>query len=367
MQQEASSLKARLLDLVGLFATPLRPSHYVELVNPLWTTHRLQARVESVWDETADARTLTLRPGRGWRSHRAGQYIRVGSSIEGLRHTRTYSISSAPERGDECITITVKAVDGGRVSRHLVRSLKPGDYLPIGLPQGDFVLPEAMPVRPLFITAGSGITPVMAMLRSYAALGRMPDVTHIHYAPHAYDVIFGNELKALAAAHPSYKLKLVHTRELGAELSQRRHFSAEQLAELCPDWAQRDVWGCGPAALLGAVEQHWEQAGRARYLHLERFQAVLAPVPADAAGGKVSFTTSNCQAQADGHTPLLRVAEAAGLNPAHGCRMGICHGCDAVLVAGCVRDLRTGALIDEPGDKVQVCVSAACGDVALAL
>ncbi len=141
-------IKERAGEVVDAFASPLRASHYVELVNPLWSARRLQARVEDVWDETPDSRTITLRPGRGWRRHRAGQHIRVGVPIEGRRFTRTYSISSSPERRDGCITITVKVLDGGRMSGHLVRDLRPGTNLPIGLPQGGFLVPEAVPVRP---------------------------------------------------------------------------------------------------------------------------------------------------------------------------------------------------------------------------
>ena len=108
------------------FAFPLRTSHYIELVNPLWSTHALQARVEAVWDETSDSRTITFRPGLNWRSHRPGQHLRIGVPIGGQHFTRTYSISSAPERNDGCFTITVKAIDNGRMSHHLVRRLKVG-------------------------------------------------------------------------------------------------------------------------------------------------------------------------------------------------------------------------------------------------
>jgi ferredoxin-NADP reductase len=113
---------AKIGAVTDLFAYPLRTSHYVELVNPLWTTHTLQARVEKVWDETRDTRTLTLRPGLNWRGCRAGQHVRVGVPIGGMHHTRTYTISSPPERDDGCITITVKAIPGGRMSHHLVRN-----------------------------------------------------------------------------------------------------------------------------------------------------------------------------------------------------------------------------------------------------
>ena len=363
---ESRSLMSRVTQITDLFAWPLKTSHYLELVNPLWTTHALQARVEEVWDETRDARTLTLRPGRNWRGHRPGQYVRLGVPIGGKHYTRTYSISSAPERDDGCITVTVKAIKDGRMSHHLVRQVKVGDYLPLGSPQGEFYLPDAQPVKPLFITAGSGITPVMSMLRSLIAQERLPDAVHVHYAPHAYDVIFGQELKALADKHPRYTLHLMYTRELGDARSHERHFSAAQINEMVPDWRTREVYTCGPQALVDAVEKHWEGAKLSRHLHVERFRAPLAPV-GDAAGGAVSFTTTGKTVKADGVTPLLRVAEDAGLNPQHGCRMGICHTCPRKLVSGQVRDLRTGQVHGEAGDKVLICVSAAAGDCSIEL
>lgn len=359
----------KLRDLLGgvgdMFAYPLRVSHYVELINPLWTTHTLQARVEKVWDETGEARTLTLRPGRTWRGHRAGQHVRLGVPVGGMHYRRTYTISSAPERTDGCITITVKLLNGGRMSRHLVREVKPGDYLPLGLPQGEFYLPDAQPVKPLFVTAGSGITPVMSMLRSAIAQERLPDAVHLHYAPHAFDVIFGQELKEMAATHPRYRLHLAYTREPGETESRRRHFTARQLEEVCPDWREREVYACGPQSLLDALQTHWGEAGLERRLHFERFQAALAPLPESVTGGRVRFANADRTVEADGRLPLLRVAEDAGLNPQHGCRMGICHTCPVVLRSGFVRDLRTGEIHGEAGQKVLICVNAAAGDCEL--
>jgi stearoyl-CoA 9-desaturase NADPH oxidoreductase len=334
-------------------AWPLRASHYLELVNPLWSTHALQARVESVWDETDDARTLVLKPGRNWRSHRPGQHIRVGVAIDGKQLTRTYSISSAPGS----LAITVKAI--GAVSQHLVHAIRPGDYLPIGIPQGDFVLPEATPVSPLFISAGSGITPIMSMLRHLIAQDRLPHVTHVHYAPHARDVIFGDALRKLAQEHPRYKLQLVYTRDGG------EHFNAQQLEASCPDWRARDTYACGPQGLLDTLERHFAANGLSKRLHSERFAAKLLEAPGER--GNVRFARSNVTARSDGRTNLLRLAEDAGLNPPHGCRMGTCHGCIATLKSGCVRDLRTNALHQEPGQTVQICVCAAAGDAELEL
>jgi len=364
MTQISGALLSRLSSVVDPFASPLRTSHYLELLNPLWGTHRRRARVVSVWDETPTARTLTLRPGRGWRRHRAGQHVRVGVPIGGMHHVRTYSISSPPEHDDGCFTITVNAAAGGRVSSHLVRSVRPGDHLAVGLPQGDFVLPDAAPVRPLFITAGSGITPVMSMLRGYAARGELPSIVHLHYAPQPQDVIFAKELAMLREVHGRYRLRLAFTRD-GEGRSTDRHFGATELEDACPDWRERDVWVCGPQGLIAAVEDHWRAAGLARNVHVERFHAAWAPFAQDVAGGRVRFARSGIEVTSDGRLNLLRLAEDAGLNPPHGCRMGICHSCDVRLVSGCVRDLRSGAVANEAEGTVQLCVSTAAGDVEL--
>ncbi len=358
---------SRLRAIADLYTYPLRLSHYVELVNPLWTTHKLQARVVAVWDETSNARTLTLKPGLNWRGHRAGQHVRVGVPVDGHHYTRTYTISSPPERRDGRFTITVKAIDGGRISHHLVCKIKVGDYLPVGLPQGDFHLPDAQPVSPLFITAGSGITPAVSMLRSLVAQERLPDCVHIHYAPHAHDFIFGQELTALAQTQSRYQLRPVYTHEYGEEKQTKGYFSAQQLDRLCPDWREREVYACGPPGLLAALESHFAKHDRQAHLNIERFRAEFAIVPQGAQGGQVHFAKSAVSAKGAADLPLLRVAEDAGLNPQHGCRMGICHTCSTVLLSGAVRDLRDGRLHNEAGSRIQTCVCAAAGDCELDL
>ncbi len=361
MANVASTLWSKLADVAGLVATPLVPSHYIQLFRPLAVSHTRQARVEAVRDEVPGVRTLVLRPSRGWRTHKAGQHVRVGTAIAGRVATRTYSISSSPDRRDGCFEITIKAQ--GRVSNALVAT-PIGTLLAISEATGTFVMPEGAPIRALFITAGSGITPIASMVRSLASRGAMPDVVHVHFTRTPGDHIFGEELQAISDGHPSYRRVTVYTRE------DARRFSAAQLAELVPDWREREAWACGPQGLLDAITADFTQAGRANALHVERFRAALAVLPANASGGRVTFTTSASSqrsAIADAATSILRVAEDAGLAPAHGCRMGICHTCDVSLVSGCVRDLRTGATIDEPGARVQICVCAAAGDVELAL
>jgi len=385
---KVASIWSRLGEVASLVATPLLPSHYVQLLRPLSATHTRQARVEEIRDEAPGVKTLVLRPGRGWQLHRAGQHVRVGIAIDGRLVTRTYSISSAPERRGGCIDITVKAQ--GRVSNAL-HEVEVGAFVTLAAPSGEFVLPASLEAgdggdaevaksagpgtRLLFVTGGSGITPIASMLRSLAARGAMPDVVHVHYARTAEDVIFGDELRSLAVDHPGYHLIEIHT------ASDRRRFEARRLAALVPDWQAREAWACGPQSLLDAIGGVYaspshvgsDADGRPHVgrLHVERFRAALAVLPSNASGGRARFAMTATQtatdADADAATPLLQVAERAGLAPRSGCRMGICHTCDSTLVAGCVRDLRTGQTIDEPGSRVQICVCAAAGDVELAL
>jgi ferredoxin-NADP reductase len=205
------------------------------------------------------------------------------------------------------------------------------------------------------------------MVMSLVARNRLPHIEHIHYAPDESAAIFGEELRRLSVAHPGYRYHELHTRSDTRRTTSRAHFSAIELERLCPDWRERDVFACGPASLLLAVERHFGQASRAAHLHVERFRPALAGTSPDVTPGRVLFVRSGVEAHADRGTELLRLAEMAGLQPRHGCRMGICHQCCVRLVSGRVRDLRTGTLTAAPGSFVQTCISAAAGDCQLDL
>jgi ferredoxin-NADP reductase len=339
-----------LLHAAARLTTPLLPDDYLTLLNPLWSTRDLRGRVEAVIPETADAATLVVRPARGWPAHRAGQYVRVGLEVDGVRHWRTYSLTSPADRSDGRFTFTVKAIPDGLVSNQLVRRTVPGDVLRLEAPQGDFVLPDPLPAKVLFLTAGSGITPVMGMLRSH----RLADVVHVHAAPTRETVVFGAELRGRVS--PSYVLHERYDDVHGP-------FAVDHLDALCPDWRERDVWVCGPGPLMDAAEVRWADAGAAGRLHLERFRPRLLAEAGE--GGAVRYTRSGTTVMADGTTPLLAAGEAAGVLLPSGCRMGICHGCVVPLLSGRVRDLRTGTVHGEDGDLVQTCISAAAGPVEL--
>jgi len=288
-----------------------------------------------------------IRPGRGCRGHTAGQYVRIGVDVDGVRLWRAYSITSPTNRQDGRITITVKAIPDGKVSHHLVRRAKPGTLIQLDQAAGDFVLPQAKPAKVLYLTAGSGITPVMGMLRDT----EFDDVVMVHSAPRPQDVIFRSDLHDLVA-DKKLRLTELHT-DTGGMLDISR------LDDLVPDWAERETWACGPAGLLDAAEAHWTAHGVHERLHTERFRPGVV-VASD--GGEVTFSTTGKTVDADGATPLLDVGEGAGVLMPSGCRMGICFGCVSPLKAGAVRDLRTGEITEaEPGVLIQTCVSAAAG------
>jgi ferredoxin-NADP reductase len=197
------------------------------------------------------------------------------------------------------------------------------------------------------------------MLRTLAWAGSLPDIAHVHSALHRHDVIFGSELRALAATEPAYRLHEQHTDSDG-------FFTMDRLDEVCPDWREREVWACGPVGLLDAVERHWADAGLADSLHIERFALPSFAAP-DADGGMVSFTRTGRAVDAPAGRPLLEVGEEGGVQMPSGCRMGICFSCVAPLRSGQVRDLRTGEVHGDEGALIQTCVSAAAGDCAIDL
>jgi ferredoxin-NADP reductase len=344
-------LRDRVFKVAELVTTPLLPSDYLDLIDPLRSGAALRGRIEAVLPETRDAATIVIRPGRDWLPHTPGQYVRIGIDVDGVRQWRAYSITSVLGRADGCFTITVKAIPDGKVSNHLVHRTRPGTIVQLDQATGDFVLPAERAAKALFVTAGSGVTPVMGMLRNH--VHEHEDVVVVHSAPTAEDVIFGAELRELARTG---QLRLIerHTERDGL-------LDATALAELVPDLAERSTWACGPVGMLEALEEHWENEGIADRLHTERFRP---RVLVTGEGGTVSFTTTGTTLDVDGATPILDAAEDAGLLMPSGCRMGICYGCVLPLREGAVRDLRTGEITTAaPGDGVlvQTCISAAAG------
>ena len=344
--------------LASRATTPLLPDDYLALINPLWSARELRGRVVSVRPETTDSATLVIRPGWGFNlDYQPGQYVGIGLLIDGRWRWRSYSLTSAPRAAARTLSITVKAMPEGVVSGHLVGGVRPGTVVRLAAPRGNFVMPDPPPPKTLFLTAGSGITPIMSMLRTLQRrnqIGGDTDIVHLHSAPTGDEVMFAAELAALGAAEPGYRLIIRTTRTMG-------RLDLERLSESVGDWRERQTWVCGPAGLIAGAEKLWAGEGRTDRLHVERYAVPRGPA---GRGGTVSFARSGRTRFADAATTLLDAGEQAGVLMPFGCRMGICHTCMVGLTAGRARDLRTGAE-HEPGTRVQTCVSVADGDCEL--
>jgi ferredoxin-NADP reductase len=355
----------RLVRVAEAATTPYLPADFMDLFAPLRSGADLRGRIESVHPETADAATIVIRPGADWAGHVPGQYLRIGIDVDGVRQWRAYSLTHGPRR-DGRISITVKAVPDGLVSNHLVHEARPGTLVHLEQAAGEFVLPPAGG-KFLMVTAGSGITPVIGMLRNLfpstdagvlrPARSADHDIVVVHVAPSHPHSIFIRDLEALDAAG-AIRLVARYDDEHGV-------LDVADLADLVPDLAERQTLACGPAGLLDALALHHEAAGISLTTEQFRTARVDPALLEGQSGGTVSFS-SGTTLEVDGATPILDAAEEAGMLMPSGCRMGICMGCVIPLREGSVRDLRNGAITTavpgETGDiKVQTCISAAAG------
>ncbi|MDN5790445.1 MAG: ferredoxin reductase [Micrococcales bacterium] len=343
--------------VASLLTTPLEPEDFLGLINPLASSRQLRGVVTKVVPETADSTTIHFRPGKGWNAHLAGQWARIGVEIDGVRQWRSYSLS-APAGHDPAITVTAI----GFVSTALVRNTRVGDVLFLDVPQGDFVLPRH-PRPLLMLTAGSGLTPVMSMVRTLVPRRPDADVVLIHSARTRSEALFHDELLELADQFPGLQVKHWYTRE---EHGRRLDLTdLTDLEALCPDWRTRAAYACGPADFLDAATDLWDrEVDAASPLTIERFAPVLLP-GTGGEGGTITFEKSDKQVDAAGDVPLLDAGEECGVVMPSGCRMGICRSCLIPLVAGQVRDLRTGELHGQDGELIQTCINAAAGPVHL--
>jgi stearoyl-CoA 9-desaturase NADPH oxidoreductase len=343
------------LKLLDPLAAPHGVDRYLELVRPRWSLREARAEIVAVRHPTPGSVTLALRPNGAWRGFAAGQFVPVTVEIDGVKRTRTYSPASSALARDARLELTIRAHEQGVVSRHLKERAHPGMVLGLGAADGDFVLPAG--AEPLtLISGGSGVTPVMSMLRTLVDSDDRRPVTFLHYAPRATDVVYRDELAALARRRANVRVLLAHTREPSGDLS--GHLCVQHVAALAPGGP---AYVCGPPALLDAVRELWPGP-----VHSESFVPASPIVPTGDASGSVRFVASGREAANSGQV-LLEQAEAAGLTPEHGCRMGICHSCTCRKVAGTVRNVLTGELSSAEDEPIQICVSVPAGDVALDL
>ena len=351
---------------VATMATPHTVDHFLDQLHPMLAVQNVRGRVIEVIPETGYASTVVIKPNHTWTGFKPGQHVQFGVEVDGKRRVRVFSVSSSTHRRDGMFTVSVKAHPDGYVSQFLRKGLAPKTMIYLSQAGGDFVLPDVMPDNLLMLSGGSGITPVMSMIRTLSDEGYTGDITFLHYARSREDEIFSDELDAIAARNPSFRLVRVYTREPapGADLAGR--FTVEHLKNLSIDPASTLTYACGPAGLIQTVKDTYEEVGALDQLRMEYFKIPSVNLDAADATGTLTFDDSVVEVANNGQT-ILEQAEAAGLKPAYGCRMGVCNTCAVKKKHGAVRHVISGEVQANTDEVIKICVSTPVGDACVAL
>lgn len=340
--------------------TPRTLDDYLALLGPLWSLDEVRARITGVVHEAPNVTSLLLEPSANWRPSVAGQHVMLTVDIDGVRRTRSFSLSRAPGLGSP-LRVTIKAHAHGCISVWARDRAKVGDVIRLSPAQGDFVLPTPVPSKLLFVSGGSGITPLVAMGQQLVRDGYQGDLCWIHCE--RQDIPLEADLLAVIRA-------LEHA-SLYVHRDTKRRLDSDQLKARVPDWAEREAFVCGPSGLMQSVDAGYRSEGRVGQVHREEYQPPVVAAPTqgenDASVGRLAFVRSGREAIADPGATLLVQAERAGLFPAYGCRQGICHTCKCKKLEGVVRNALTGETHGEPDQEIQLCIHSPLGNVSLDL
>lgn len=353
----------RLKRLVQPLIVPQVFDFWASKVNPTWSWERPMARITGRKAESADTVTLWLQPNRHWAGFQPGQHLNISAQIDGVRVTRSYSLTNASVI-DSRLAITVKGIEGGKLSRHLCKSARVGDVLEIGQAFGEMTLSASPQGNWLFLAAGSGITPLISMTRALAAQGMPVPLTLVYWARTRHELCFADELKELAAKYANFSVHFVLTRETdtGAEASGR--LSEALIETLVDDLSSRQVFACGPGGFVDTARELLSST--AKSFHAEAFSPPPRVIE-DSGSVQVTLAASGRTLTLPRGKSLLTALEAEGFKPASGCRMGICNTCACGKSSGVTRHLHTGELGHDPVSALKLCISSASTDLVLDL
>lgn len=321
------------------------------------------ARITDRKAESAGTVTLWLRPNRHWAGFQPGQHLNIGAQIDGVRVTRSYSLTNA-STADGRLAITVKGVEGGKLSRYLCERARIGDVLEIGQAFGEMTLPASPQGSWLFLAAGSGITPLVSMTRALAAQGMPVPLTLVYWARTRDELCFVDELKKFAAEHANFSVRFVLTRETAVGDEATGRLSEAMIQTLVGDPSARQVFACGPGGFVDTART--VLSSTAKSFHAEAFSPPPRTIE-DSGSVQVTLAASGRTLTLPRGQSLLTALEAEGFKPASGCRMGICNTCACGKSSGVTRHLHTGELFHEPASALKLCISSASTDLVLDL
>ena len=341
---------------------------------PVWDAERDETLVCcQTRDETHDVRTFSFvaDPGRVF-LYKPGQFMTLELEVDGVAIQRCYTIASSPAR-PYILSITVKRQPGGLVSPWLHDMLRPGMRVRALGPMGDFTCEAHSTERTLFLSGGSGITPLMSMARWQDDMASTADVVFIHSARSPADIIFRRELDLLAQHRPGFRTSFICEGDLPADAwsGLRGRLTRPLLEALVPDLMTRTVFTCGPASYIQGVRDMLRGLGfdMAHYRQ-ESFDfasdAEIAPTVAEV-GFRIAFAKSGRQIQCGPETTILAAAQAAGLRLPSSCTKGMCGTCKSKLLSGAV-DMRHGGGIRQreiDHGSILLCCSRPLADLVI--
>ena len=326
---------------------------------PVWSDSELLECVMVV-PEAPDVKTFSFRPPSGATFvYRAGQFITLDLPLPDGNVQRTYTLSSSPVTSAYA-SVTVKAQPGSQGSRWLLDNLKPGMRLKAFGPAGLFHLPPSPDGKFLFISAGSGVTPMMSMAQTLFERGEDPDICFIQCARRPADLIFRQKLEYMASRVTGLQLHFVVGQSDPYEgwTGYRGHFNQLMLGLMCNDYLERDVYCCGPEGFMDAVREILNALGydMDRY-HQESFQAPAETkaeltefddiVPQEDTKAQIDFANSGVSAWCSETDTVLAVAKDAGLNIPSGCTFGVCGTCKVRKLDGEVHMVHSGGISED--------------------
>jgi ferredoxin-NADP reductase len=310
--------------------------------------------------ETADTATFTFRaPSGAWFDYQPGQFVTLDLPVPGGNVQRTYTISSSPSR-PLSIGVTVKAQKDSIGTRWMLDHLKPGMRLKAYGPSGIFSFRRHPARKYLFISAGSGITPMMSMTTWAWDSGEMPDIAFVHAARCPSDIIFSERLENFANRVPGLKLRFTveEPDPFRTWHGYQGRLNQIMLGLMAPDYLEREVFCCGPEPFMQAVREMLVSLGfdMAHY-HQESFGAPVRSeaeameisdvAPEEGAAAEIAFTLAGKTVPCEQTDTVLAVAKRSGLNIPSGCTFGLCGTCKVKKLEGEVHMVHNGGISDD--------------------
>jgi ferredoxin-NADP reductase len=329
---------------------------------PLWNSEADEVLVcRAVRQETHDVKTFVLAAREPRRfAYRPGQFLTFTFEIGGKTIHRCYTIAAAPTR-PHAVSITVKRTPGGPVSTWLHDNLRPGAAVTAAGPMGEFTCLDHPAGKYLFLSGGSGITPLMSMARTFHDLALPRDIVFVHNARTPADIIFRSELDIMARHASGLRFVPVCEVDHPAEAwgGFKGRLTRPLLELIAPDLREREIFVCGPSPYMAAIRGMLREIGFDMRRHHEEsftFDELSAPerAAAEAASAKrgapagrsfrVEFARTRRVIECPADMFVLEAARRAGLRLPSSCTKGLCGTCKSKLVSGTVDMKHAGGI-----------------------